>query len=151
MTLALSRTCAISTWLLLALCLGASPTLAQAPAALKGTAYITSWFGGVVTAIDLASSSTEKTIPIGQLCIAQHAKDAFSRHMALRITRIFRASAMRTSFGGFPAARSLRAKSPKRVFELAAASCRLALQSGTRDEWSDLRHFMGDYFRVSLI
>lgn len=63
MTLALSRTCAISAWLLLALCLGASPTLAQAPAALKGTAYITSWFGGVVTAIDLASSSTEKRSP----------------------------------------------------------------------------------------
>lgn len=28
----------------------------------------------------------------------------------------------------------------------ARASCRLAVQSGTRDVWSDLRHLMWDYF-----
>nr|CCD31986.1 YVTN family beta-propeller repeat protein [Methylocystis sp. SC2] len=55
---------AIPVFILLASC-GASPALAQAPASLKGTAYVTSWFGGVVTAIDFASGSSARTIPVG--------------------------------------------------------------------------------------
>lgn len=55
---------AIPVFILLASC-GASPALEQAPASLKGTAYVTSWFGGVVTAIDLASGSSARTIPVG--------------------------------------------------------------------------------------
>jgi YVTN family beta-propeller protein len=44
---------------------GASPVWAQAPTPLKGTAYVTSWFGGAVTIVDLSGGSPERTIPVG--------------------------------------------------------------------------------------
>jgi YVTN family beta-propeller protein len=55
---------AIST-VVLVVFFGASPVRAQAPTPLKGTAYVTSWFSGVVTAIDLGTGSAERTIPVG--------------------------------------------------------------------------------------
>lgn len=58
------RACVMPAWVLLAFC-GASPASAQTPATLGGTAYVTSCFGCVVTASDLAAGSTEKMIPVG--------------------------------------------------------------------------------------
>jgi len=44
---------------------GASPVWAQARTPLKGTVYVTSWFGGTVTIVDLAGGgSAERTIPV---------------------------------------------------------------------------------------
>jgi DNA-binding beta-propeller fold protein YncE len=51
--------------LIFLVCCSALPASAQAPSPLKGTAYVTSWFGGVVTAIDLAAGAAAKTIPVG--------------------------------------------------------------------------------------
>lgn len=39
---------------------------------------------------------------------------------------------------------------PDMIGKIAWDGCRSAVQSGTRDEWSDLRHFMGDRSHLGL-